>query len=212
MDYEQAIKRPFSDLKKFLIGIILSIIPIVNFLSVGYILESAKLTLNKKTNLPEWKNWKELFVHGLFTFIIFAIFILPATLVMITGIGAGFLKALVMWLIKGSLILSILEGIKTSIPLLIASMLLGFVAIYLLPIAIINYIKRWKFIDAFNFKDIFNKIFTSKYLISWIIATVISTIITGILHIIPFIGDKIGLFVSGIISITILAQAYNEIK
>lgn len=123
-----------------------------------------------------------------------------------------FLKALVMWLIKGSLILSILEGIKTSIPLLIASMLLGFVAIYLLPIAIINYIKRWKFIDAFNFKDIFNKIFTSKYLISWIIATVISTIITGILHIIPFIGDKIGLFVSGIISITILAQAYNEIK
>jgi len=41
---------------------------------------------------------------------------------------------------------------------------------------------------------------------------VIGIVAIGILSIIPFLGSEIGSFIAGIISFTILAQAYNEIK
>ena len=212
MDYESAFKRPFLDVKKLLIGILLSILPIINFFSLGYVLESAKLTLKKKNDLPEWENWKDMFIHGLSIFLVYIIYMIPTIILITLAIGFGFLKALIVWLIKGSLTISILEGIKTAAPLLISGMLLTFVVSYLLPIITINYIKTWKFSDAFKFKDIFDKVLTPKYFMCWIIVAVISTIIIGILHIIPFIGSKIGFFISAMISMTLFAQVYLEEK
>ena len=36
VDYVKAIKRPFSDITKLVIGILLHFIPIVNFINFGY--------------------------------------------------------------------------------------------------------------------------------------------------------------------------------
>ncbi|MBS3163390.1 DUF4013 domain-containing protein [Candidatus Woesearchaeota archaeon] len=204
MDYQQAIKRPFLDIKKLLIGIVLNIIPIVNFLSVGYLLETAKLTLNKKNNLPEWKDWWTLFVHGLLTFVIGAIYMIPAMVVGISAVGVG--------VIKGVLMNSVLEGVETGGPLLISALILVLVASYIVPMATLLYVKNWKFSSAFSFGEIFEKVLTGKYLVAWLISLVIGIVAIGILSIIPFLGSEIGSFIAGIISFTILAQAYNEIK
>ena len=53
-NYVGGIKRPFSDVKKLVAGVVFNIIPVVNFLALGYILESGKLSIKKKGNLPEW--------------------------------------------------------------------------------------------------------------------------------------------------------------
>ena len=47
-NFGEAIKRPFTDLKILLIGIVLSIIPIVNWFTFGYFLECARTTGKKK--------------------------------------------------------------------------------------------------------------------------------------------------------------------
>lgn len=204
MDYQLAIKRPFTDLKKLIIGILLSIIPIVNFLSIGYILESAKLTLSKKNNLPEWNNWGGLFWHGLLGLVISAIFMLPAIIVGVAGVGAGILKGLITS--------SVLEGLETGGPMIIAAGLLLLVSAYLLPAATLMFIQKWKFADAFKFGDMLKKVATSKYLVAWLVSLILGLVITVILTVIPLIGTAIGSFVSGVISITIMAQAFLEIK
>jgi hypothetical protein len=53
VDYTVSIKRPFSDFKKLLIGIVLSIIPIVNFIALGYQLNCAKTAMKKKYEHPD---------------------------------------------------------------------------------------------------------------------------------------------------------------
>src|SRR3989344_3242689 len=204
MDYQQAIKKPFSDIKKLVIGIVLNIIPIVNFISMGYILETASLTLSKKNNLPEWKDWWNLFVHGLLGAIIGLIYMLPALVVGIVAVGSGVLAGLVTG--------SVLEGIETGGPTLIGAIVLVLAVAYIAPLATLLYVKKWKFGDAFNFKEIFKKMLTPKYAVAWLVTFVISIAAVGILSIIPFVGSEIGSFIAGIIGVTIIAQAYNEIR
>jgi len=204
MDYQSAFKKPFLDIKKLVIGILLSIIPIVSFFSVGYVLEVAKSTIQKKKDLPEWTNWKELFVHGLIGTVIGIIYVMPAIIIGLLAIGGGLLKGLVTN--------SVLSGIKTGAPLLIAAILLLLVSSYIAPMAIIAYAKSWKFKDAFNFSDIFKKIMTSKYLIVWILSMVVSVVALGIFAVIPLVGSAIASFTTAVIFMTLFAQVYTEVK
>ena len=59
MEYEKAVKRPFTDLNKFLIGVLLLIVPFLNLITGlfvrGYSLECAKSSMKKKFGLPEWR-------------------------------------------------------------------------------------------------------------------------------------------------------------
>ena len=43
VNYEEAIKKPFTDIAKLIIGIILSFIPIIWWFAKGFILESSGL-------------------------------------------------------------------------------------------------------------------------------------------------------------------------
>ncbi|MBS3155487.1 DUF4013 domain-containing protein [Candidatus Woesearchaeota archaeon] len=204
MDYESAFKRPFLDIKKLLIGILLSILPIINFFSLGYVLDAAKLTLKKKNDLPEWENWGELFVHGFLVFVIGIIYLLPSLILALLAVGSGILK----WFVTKSA----LEGLETGGPLLIAAGLVMIVMVYVAPISMILYAKNWEFKEAFNFSEIIKRILTGKYFIVWIISMVLSVIGMGILSIVPIIGGSIASFITSIISMTLFAQVYNEVK
>ncbi|MDD5650516.1 MAG: DUF4013 domain-containing protein [Candidatus Nanoarchaeia archaeon] len=204
MDYEYAIKRPFEDLKKLLIGILLNILPIINFFAMGYVIESTKLTLEKKKTLPEWTNWKKLFVNGLLSFAMGLIFALPGIIFAGLGLGLG--------VIKGLLTKSVLEGVETGGPLLIAAIILFFIASYVMPLAIILFAKKLKFMDAFNFSEIIKKIFTGKYALIWLITMIINLVIVGVLSAIPLIGSAISTYLSAMITLTLFAQTYLEIK
>ena len=54
MEYKKAILRPFLDWNKFLIGVLLSMFPILDIFVKGYGLECGKSAMNKKYKLPEW--------------------------------------------------------------------------------------------------------------------------------------------------------------
>lgn len=54
VDYIENIKKPFSDVKTLIIGIILSIIPIVNLLVSGYVLKVAEDSIKGKKGLREF--------------------------------------------------------------------------------------------------------------------------------------------------------------
>jgi hypothetical protein len=69
MNIETAFKKPFSDIKKLIMGILLSIVPIVSFFASGYILECSGIGKKKSSNkMPEWKNFEYYFVKGFFFF------------------------------------------------------------------------------------------------------------------------------------------------
>lgn len=85
---EQVSKRVFSDsawLKKFAIGAVLSIIPIVNILALGYLYQVFEMgKKGKELTLPEWDDLKLLAIDGLRFLIVGLIFAaLPVGLVVV---------------------------------------------------------------------------------------------------------------------------------
>lgn len=212
MRYEEAIRRPFSDYKKLGIGILLNIVPIINFIAMGYAFECAKLTLNNKNNLPEWKSFGSLFLKGLIYMLISIIYFVP--LLPLIGVG---------YLVKANLVALVL--------IIIIGLVYAVGVSYLLPIAIMNYIAKEKFKEAFNFNLIFKKIHTKKYLKIWIAillisiaASIILGAITGAINylvslatadttiqlVISFVFDSLAMIVS-IITFTLYAQVYKEV-
>lgn len=209
VDYTVSIKRPFSDLTKLLIGIVLSIIPIVNIIAFGYTLTCAKTAMKKKFDLPEWENIVGLFVSGLLAAIIGLIYaIIPVAIIAVSAgaiiysiwaaVMAGTMPAV------GSLLVG--SGIGLVIGLLVLLL-----AAYLAPMAILNYVNTNEFGSAFS-GEVFRKAFTAEYLVAWIVAMVYQLVLLIILVWIPFIGPAIASFIGGVSAWTIFGLAYSEIK
>lgn len=236
VNYEESIKKPFKDLGKLIIGIILSIIPIVNWVAQGFIIECSGLGKNKPSKeMPEWKNISDYFIKGLLSYVIIFIYAIPAILVLSVSIGflvgslmsaftgvlpAGFMSSVMAGQIAREEIrqlasqnwMLILPTLIRVFPLILIGLFLLLVATYLSPIAILNYLKNKKFGKAFDLNSVIKKAFTGQYFIAWIVAGLITIVLKTILAFIPFVGPAIAYFVSGVIAFSLFGQAYREAK
>lgn len=221
VDYGEAIKRPFSDVKKLLIGIVIQLIPIVNFMALGYQLRCAKTAMEKKFELPEWEDWGNLFVKGLMAVVIGFIYAIPAIIVSLIAMI--------------SIVKAVLQAVSTSAttgasvdPMMILSsvgitgiliFILGLLTSYIVPSALLSFVKNDSFGAAFRFGEIFKKAFTVKYLVVWIVVSLYSIVLTLvlalILSVIPlfgtFLGIAIAMFVANVTVMTALGEVYSEL-
>ncbi|MCK5706488.1 MAG: DUF4013 domain-containing protein [Candidatus Aureabacteria bacterium] len=147
VDIKKALTYPFSDEKwivKLIIGGLISLVPVLNFLSFGYIMRILKETSEgKEPKLPEWGDWENLFKEGAFGFLILLAY----------GIAMG--------------ILFIFVGIFCNIPFIgfffkLIYYVLNILMIFLFPawtmLSLIKYMSSKKIGDAFDFKYNYEKI------------------------------------------------------
>jgi hypothetical protein len=234
VNYEEAIRKPFTDLGKLVLGIILSIIPIVNWIAQGYILENSGVGKNKPSKkLIEWKNFPDFFIKGFLSYVIMFIYMIPAIIVLMASIGyavsslftvfsgilpEGFMSAMmagqvvdeqVKQLISQNWMLA-LPTLITVAPFVLLGLILALLALYFSPIATLNYLKNRKFGKAFDFNFIISKALKAEYFISWIIVGVIGIILKSVLTFIPWIGLAIAYFISGVIAYSLFGQVFRE--
>jgi len=216
VDYTISIKRPFSDITKLVIGIVVSIIPIVNLIAIGYQLNCAKTAMKRKFDLPEWTDIGGLLVKGLLALVIGLIYaIIPLGVIVFAG--GTFAYAIWSAVMTGATpaIGSLLIG--AGIGLLVGLLLLLFVA-YIAPIAVLKYITTDKFGEAFDIGGVLGKAFSVSYFVSWLVAVVYSLIVSIIAGILvgwipllgPFLSMAISSFIGGVTAWTIFGQVYSE--
>jgi hypothetical protein len=110
MDFQEFFKFPFQDrewLKKFLIASVISVVPVINLLVLGYLLECLRMGLSGRQELPEWDKWLEYGKEGLMAFIISVVYlIIPLILVPVLVLipGPGTLLSSIIFLLAGLMI------------------------------------------------------------------------------------------------------------
>lgn len=192
MDFAAFLKFPLSDkdwVKKILIGCVISLVPILNLLSLGYFLNCLQLGMQGRTELPEWEDWGELLKDGFFVLLIIVIY-LAIPLVLFP-------------------ILSFIPFIGT----IIASILL-LLAGLLLPVALGSYSLRRNFEDVIRIKPIFEQAMAviQYYLPAYIIMVIIVSfcfIITAFLPLVSFIGVLLMFYVS-VVFFNLVGQLFNQ--
>lgn len=174
VNYSQAIERPFTDSKKLLIGVLLSLpIPVISFVTntvvSGYALYCGKSAYEGKHEMPDWQNWLNLWLKGFVAGIIRLAYLIPAIISFFTFAGGmitdlqnltrfGLLTAALNFLLNpfGT------YGAQAFIPWLFTVL-----ALYLSPIATLNYVIENKIGSAFDFHGLFKKAFTKTYFVAW---------------------------------------------
>jgi hypothetical protein len=184
VNFEEAIKRPFTDFKKLGIGILIyfvAVIPFIGWLAsffvAGYGLECAKTAMKKNPKLPEWTDLGNLWIKGFFNFLIGLIYIIPLGLIGAFTIGSAVIKN---WeLISASnpnpiALAAEFEGIGGGLLLFFLIMIVTF---YIIPMAIMRFVESGKFSNAFELGTVFKKAFTSKYFAAWIILFIYAMVV-----------------------------------
>jgi Protein of unknown function (DUF4013) len=238
VNYEQALKKPFTDFKKLIIGILLNIIPIVDFTFVtGFQMECSGLGRTKQSNkMPEWKQWKYLFLKGLGALGIKIVYMIPALLVI--GIGVLLFMADILQLLvqtfTPAVIFQIEHGMITSqqvwqmfwqnnwyviipailkvSPLLILGAILALFAKFLSPLAILNYLKKRRFGAGFEFGLVARKAFTKEYILAVLAIVLVAIVLGSFLLFVPFVGAAILSFLVGVMGYGLIGQVYKETK
>lgn len=81
MDVGSSFTYMFQDrdwLKKILIGGVITLIPIVNFAALGYMVQVVRNVRDgQELPLPEWDQFGEYFVGGLYLFLVYLVYALP---------------------------------------------------------------------------------------------------------------------------------------
>jgi len=216
VDYNNAIKRPFSDIRKLSIGALMYLIPLVNiitgFFGSGYNLNCAKTAMRNDKNLPEWKNFWTLFINGFLVFIITLIYIIPLIVVSIFTVGSAIF----------SLIVGNIQNLGTIGIGLIIFFIVALLTFYILPMAILFFVDKGRFGAAFRFFEILRKSFSGNYFVAWlltalyfllvsVVAAIINTL-TAITIVVPFIVNAYVSIILGITGFTIFGEVYSEIK
>jgi hypothetical protein len=169
MNYINAAKRPFTSLKRLCLGILLNIIPLINFFTCGYIIECA---LSPKKELPEWKNWGSLFIKGFYWTVINISYSIIPIAFMLLSFGTKIFNEQ-----------NLASAIKTNLELGITAGLIAGISLYLTPSAILSFAYSGKLRNAFK-SEVFSRAITMQYLKSIITASIIfiaSSIVLGII-------------------------------
>lgn len=231
INYVEALKRPFKDPKKAVIGSVLGMIPLVNLTVIGYSMESTGLTEDKvnRNDLPEWKNYFELFKKGLVAALIGGLLLLPAVAILLGTVGTVVMSPALSILCGGLPIETcdaIINGTVTDLqmedwitqnwtqflplivnatPFLILGGIIAGLAMYIMPAAILGWLNEGKFSAAFSW-DSLKMTTTLDYLVNWLIVGYLGGLISSLVGWVPWVGSGISLYVTGVFSYTVFSQ------
>jgi hypothetical protein len=198
MDIKEIFTYPTRDKEwsvKMVIGIALSILPIVNFFCSGYAYRIFKAGLNgQPPEMPHWGEWGDIFIQGLIIFVLRLIYFLVPLIFLGTGL-VFLISAFVLKERTGVFP----EGIILPSAVLIGvGVILALVATVLFPMALAVYAKNnERFGAAFRIWEIVHNIFLAldDYLIA--IVLMISVFFAYfVLTAIPYLGILIAVLLA----------------
>lgn len=219
-------KKLFSDFGRLVILIILDIIPIVNFVVIGYAAKVLKESPGSEAP-PKLEKYGDLFVEGAKVFFASLIYMIVPLILIGAGV-APFIYAIVRRggpeSMRGLTPLDFMSGFTprmllvagAGLVLVLLGALLAFVILIFLGAAIAHMVKTGLFGKAFAFGevlDVVRKIGWGRYL-GWIVlVAVISVVVGAIAGAIPFLGWLIRAIISPALTVFLfrsLGLLYSE--
>ena len=215
MDIGSAFTYMFEDeswIKKILIGGIVSLVPIVNFAAMGYVVEVIRNVRDgRPTPLPEWDQFGQMWMSGLWLFLIFLVYSIP---IIILACISGIATAAMGTALEGASADAVggtMGIVSTCLSCLMG--LWGLVIGVLSPAIMIRFAETGQFNSAFQFGEVVNvaKANVGSYLIVLILLWVAIYIIGPLGLIACLVGMIFTIFYAYLIAGNLLGQLAAQV-
>jgi len=216
MDIGSSFTYMFEDeswIKKILIGGIVSLVPIVNFAAMGYVVEVIRNVRDgRPTPLPEWDQFGQMWMSGLWLFVIFLVYSIPIIiLACISGIASAAMGTAI-----DTASADVAGGAMGIVSICLSCLmgLWGLVIGVLTPAIMIRFAETGQFSSALQFGEIFSivKVNVGSYLIVLVLCGVAVYIIGPLGTIACVVGIIFTYFYAYLIAGNLLGQLATEIR
>ena len=216
MDIGSAFTYMFEDenwIKKILIGGIISLVPIVNFAAMGYVVEVIRNVRDgRPTPLPEWDQFGQMWMSGLWLFLIFLVYSIP---IIILACISGIATAAMGTALEGASADAVggtMGIVSTCLSCLMG--LWGLVIGVLSPAIVIRFAETGQFNSAFQFGEVFSlvKVNVGSYVIALILLWVAIYIISPLGLIACVVGIIFTTFYAYLIAGNLLGQLAAQVR
>jgi hypothetical protein len=215
MDVGKSVGYVFEDQKwtnKLLIGMLVSVVPIVNFALLGWVVDIMRNVSQRQANpLPEWDNFGDKFVKGAILFVVGLIYSLPALLItcpaVFLALTGGDLGGDGQQALSGPFL-------GTTVLLTCAISVYALLISFLMPAIFLNFARKGTFAACFEFGEIWRIMSRnlSDYIVAWLIIIVVAIaasfvigIVGSVLAFIPCCGWILAWILFGVTTVWILA-------
>jgi len=215
MDVGKSVGYVFEDQKwtnKLLIGRLVSIVPIVNFALLGWVVDIMRnVSQRQPTPLPEWSDFGDKFVKGAILFVVSLIYSLPALLIACPAVFLPFTSGDL-----GSDGQQVLTSmfVGTTLLLTCAISVYALLISFLMPAICLNFARKGTFAACFEFGEIWRIMSKNlgDYIVAWLIIIVVGIaasfvigIVGSVLAFIPCCGWILAWILFGVTTVWILA-------
>lgn len=194
-----AIRKPFTSFWGTVYGIILSLIPLLNFIAAGQILRCYQDGLKKPQ--PKFSSMGNFFMDGFFMSLITFAYSIPLLIY-------ANLTNTSLFITRAFLATPIPSWMGTSADILVFKdyyiLIIFLITTYLIPAAAMLYLKEEKMTAIFSPKKIKEIVLTKKYVTSYLVGSIFFLGLTYSLSFIPVIGVSIGSYVGLMIFYSLL--------
>ncbi|NYB51896.1 MAG: DUF4013 domain-containing protein [Methanobacteriaceae archaeon] len=193
-----SIKYPSSDWTKIIIFAVILLIPIVNFIGLGYVLRIIKATVAGIDDLPDFDEVGDMFIDGLKVFVVGIVYAIPIWIIAtIIGLILGAIFPATTTYYTGTDATALIGGMIASYAVVfIVALIIGLIEI----MAIVNMAYYDSELGAaFRFSDILNYISTigwGKYIIVYIIIALIGAVIGIVAMFVGLLLLFVGVFIT----------------
>ncbi len=196
MDIGKSFTFSFEDndwFTKYLLGALISAIPILNFAWVGYLIDLiGNVAENEPFPLPDWSDLGDKFIKGLVIWLAGMLYALPAIILFGFPLVASIITSLSSGNDFSQALVSVFVGVGVVLVCLITLYFLAFS--FFFPAVNIHYSRHGTFGSCFQLRDIFQIVSENlgNYVIAWLVTIVFSIVVGTVLS---FIGLVTGFII-----------------
>lgn len=199
---ERVVKMPLEagNWSRVLVGGILAIFPIINFLSMGYCVEVMEHTSRSRYEMPAWDGWSGKFLKGLGISVVgFAYMIVPALLLSATGLWSS---------VSAQTVATGFDpiGIAGMGTAALISVILFMILAFLIPMAVAKFAATGDFVAAFRFGEIVRHIAAApaSYITTFVFAIALYALVS-LLNAVPYLGWILAVFAYFYVTVVVAA-------
>ncbi len=196
MDVGRPFKAIFKDprwVSKMLLQGLLTLVPIVNFATSGYVLQYEKnVAYGRDEQLPEWSDFGKHWVAGFLVFVAGLIYALPLIVIIMLGVAL-----IVGGAVSGQEETTAMGILCGTMLIMVVSIVYGLALAVIMPAAMTNYNLRREFGDFFRIGEIWGHIkdnagaYFGAYGMGFVVNFAVSFITTPIIYVFMALGGVV---------------------